>query len=315
MDVGNVRHWPRMTRDQLAKVFPNGRTLHLSTDGPLPGYELAHGRCRARRRPPSAADQTPEARPDRLAVHRLPQPAGPGRGRRQHHERARLRADAPRGHDDRRRAGCHRAGRSHPPPPAPRACRHAAAADAGRPTRSPRPTSARCPPRRRAPSAPPTLPRSRRTRSSRRAATGRACLRCRARPTGVSSISARAAPRPPVADPTHRQHRAVRAQRPRRAGRRAGLCRAGRRPRAPRRCREPRTAVVTQQGSASVAVKPANAEVASARSVQAERAAERSLDARPGDCAERAELDGDHDVRRAGLPRARARSCRSPRPP
>jgi hypothetical protein len=41
MDVGSVRHWPRMTRDQLAKVFPNGRTLHLSTDGPLPGYELA----------------------------------------------------------------------------------------------------------------------------------------------------------------------------------------------------------------------------------------------------------------------------------
>jgi uncharacterized protein YcbK (DUF882 family) len=41
MDVGNVRHWPRMTRDQLAKVFPNGRTLHVSTDGPLPGYELA----------------------------------------------------------------------------------------------------------------------------------------------------------------------------------------------------------------------------------------------------------------------------------
>jgi uncharacterized protein YcbK (DUF882 family) len=41
MDVGNVRHWPRMTREQLAKVFPNGRTLHVSTDGPLPGYELA----------------------------------------------------------------------------------------------------------------------------------------------------------------------------------------------------------------------------------------------------------------------------------
>ena len=42
MDVGNVRHWPRMTRDQLAKVFPNGRTLHVPTDGnPLPGYELA----------------------------------------------------------------------------------------------------------------------------------------------------------------------------------------------------------------------------------------------------------------------------------
>ena len=41
MDVGNVRHWPRMTRDQLVKVFPNGRTLHVSSDGPLPGYELA----------------------------------------------------------------------------------------------------------------------------------------------------------------------------------------------------------------------------------------------------------------------------------
>jgi hypothetical protein len=41
MDVGNVRHWPRMTRQQLAKVFPNGRTLHVSTSGPLPGYEQA----------------------------------------------------------------------------------------------------------------------------------------------------------------------------------------------------------------------------------------------------------------------------------
>jgi uncharacterized protein YcbK (DUF882 family) len=42
MDVGNVRHWPRMTREQLVKVFPNGRTLHVPTDGsPLPGYELA----------------------------------------------------------------------------------------------------------------------------------------------------------------------------------------------------------------------------------------------------------------------------------
>ncbi len=41
MDVGNVRHWPRMTRDQLARVFPNGRTLHVSTSGPLSGYEQA----------------------------------------------------------------------------------------------------------------------------------------------------------------------------------------------------------------------------------------------------------------------------------
>ena len=42
MDVGNVRHWPRMTREQLARVFPDGRTVHLPTDGnPMPGYELA----------------------------------------------------------------------------------------------------------------------------------------------------------------------------------------------------------------------------------------------------------------------------------
>ena len=42
LDVGNVRAWPRMTRDQLAKLFPDGRTVHLPTDGtPLPGYELA----------------------------------------------------------------------------------------------------------------------------------------------------------------------------------------------------------------------------------------------------------------------------------
>jgi uncharacterized protein YcbK (DUF882 family) len=42
LDTGNVRHWPRMTHDQLARVFPNGRTVHVPSDGnPLPGYELA----------------------------------------------------------------------------------------------------------------------------------------------------------------------------------------------------------------------------------------------------------------------------------
>ncbi|MCW2883119.1 MAG: hypothetical protein JWQ95_7219, partial [Sphaerisporangium sp.] len=33
MDVGGVRAWPRMTRAQLERVFPDGRTLHLPTDG------------------------------------------------------------------------------------------------------------------------------------------------------------------------------------------------------------------------------------------------------------------------------------------
>ncbi|MDQ2954422.1 MAG: DUF882 domain-containing protein [Pseudomonadota bacterium] len=42
LDVGSVRHWPRMTRDQLVRVFPTGRTVHIPSDGnPLPGYELA----------------------------------------------------------------------------------------------------------------------------------------------------------------------------------------------------------------------------------------------------------------------------------
>jgi uncharacterized protein YcbK (DUF882 family) len=42
LDVGSVRHWPPMTHDQLARVFPNGRTVHIPSDGhPLPGYALA----------------------------------------------------------------------------------------------------------------------------------------------------------------------------------------------------------------------------------------------------------------------------------
>jgi uncharacterized protein YcbK (DUF882 family) len=42
MDVGSVRHWPRMTRDQLARVFPDGRTVHVPLDGkPLAGFALA----------------------------------------------------------------------------------------------------------------------------------------------------------------------------------------------------------------------------------------------------------------------------------
>jgi uncharacterized protein YcbK (DUF882 family) len=42
LDTGGIRHWPRMTHDQLARVFPDGRTVHLPSDGtPLKGYELA----------------------------------------------------------------------------------------------------------------------------------------------------------------------------------------------------------------------------------------------------------------------------------
>ena len=42
MDIGGVRHWPRMTRQQLVRVFPNERTVHIPSDGkPLAGYALA----------------------------------------------------------------------------------------------------------------------------------------------------------------------------------------------------------------------------------------------------------------------------------
>jgi uncharacterized protein YcbK (DUF882 family) len=42
LDVGSVRHWPRMSRKELAAVFPNGKTLHVPSDGkPLPGFETA----------------------------------------------------------------------------------------------------------------------------------------------------------------------------------------------------------------------------------------------------------------------------------
>jgi uncharacterized protein YcbK (DUF882 family) len=41
LDTGSVRHWPRMNHDQLAKVFPDGRTVHQSTSGPMKGFELA----------------------------------------------------------------------------------------------------------------------------------------------------------------------------------------------------------------------------------------------------------------------------------
>lgn len=33
MDVGRVRHWPRLARPQLAALFPNGRSRHVPRDG------------------------------------------------------------------------------------------------------------------------------------------------------------------------------------------------------------------------------------------------------------------------------------------
>ena len=53
LDTGSVRAWPRMTRAQLAELFPDGKTMHVPTDGkPLSqeGYQIAMAewkRCHA----------------------------------------------------------------------------------------------------------------------------------------------------------------------------------------------------------------------------------------------------------------------------
>lgn len=42
MDVGGVRAWPRMDRQELVRLFPDGKTMHIPADGrPLPGYQQA----------------------------------------------------------------------------------------------------------------------------------------------------------------------------------------------------------------------------------------------------------------------------------
>ena len=49
LDVGSVRSWPRMSRKELASIFPKGKTLHLPKDGkPLPGYKQAMADYKAR---------------------------------------------------------------------------------------------------------------------------------------------------------------------------------------------------------------------------------------------------------------------------
>lgn len=54
MDTGSVRMWPKMSRAQLARVFPNGKTLYLPADGgPLPGYAEALAAYKARKGAPA----------------------------------------------------------------------------------------------------------------------------------------------------------------------------------------------------------------------------------------------------------------------
>jgi len=51
MDVGNVRHWPKMSRRELVALFPNGKTLHVPSDGkPLPGFDQALASYQSRKK-------------------------------------------------------------------------------------------------------------------------------------------------------------------------------------------------------------------------------------------------------------------------
>lgn len=48
IDVGSVRYWPRMTFAQLSRVFPNGKTVLIPSNGkPLRGYEEARAELAA----------------------------------------------------------------------------------------------------------------------------------------------------------------------------------------------------------------------------------------------------------------------------
>ena len=49
IDSGSVRYWPRMSRDALTRLFPDGKTVFIPADGqPMPGYELAKAEIEAR---------------------------------------------------------------------------------------------------------------------------------------------------------------------------------------------------------------------------------------------------------------------------
>ena len=49
LDVGSVRAWPRMTYDQLARIFPDGKTVHLAASGQTLGrYDEARNTIQSR---------------------------------------------------------------------------------------------------------------------------------------------------------------------------------------------------------------------------------------------------------------------------
>ncbi len=44
-----MRHWPKVSREYLARLFPDGKTVHIPADGrPMPGYQLALAEIQSR---------------------------------------------------------------------------------------------------------------------------------------------------------------------------------------------------------------------------------------------------------------------------
>src|SRR5207237_1708885 len=81
VDVGSVRHWPRMTHDQLARVVPNGRTVHVPSDGqPLAGYALALADLEKRGSSPSGLSLAAARNAGAVSDDRIASAAGSKKG-------------------------------------------------------------------------------------------------------------------------------------------------------------------------------------------------------------------------------------------
>ncbi|MGH6834456.1 MAG: DUF882 domain-containing protein [Methylocella sp.] len=63
LDVGSVRAWPRMSYDQLVRLFPDGKTVHLAADGRMLGrYQEARAEIASRG---GVMSDVPQAMPSR----------------------------------------------------------------------------------------------------------------------------------------------------------------------------------------------------------------------------------------------------------
>ncbi len=63
LDVGSVRHWPRMSYDQLVRLFPDGKTVHIPSNGqPLARYEEARAEIEANGGSAPAYEEQPKSK-------------------------------------------------------------------------------------------------------------------------------------------------------------------------------------------------------------------------------------------------------------